>query len=486
MKKLTTSRSVHPLASTFQRRSLMKASAAGAASIAFGALVTRRADARRGHGRPRFSRGYGPLSPKQDLVTGLPLIALPEGFRYLSYGWTGALMSDGKATPPMHDGMAAVARRGPIVALVRNHECSASALPRAEVPGGTYNADEAGGTSNLFFNLLTGGFHSAYTSLGGTIRNCAGGPTPWGTWLSCEETFHAWGSRADGFNHGYIFEVPGFGISEGKPVRAAGRFSHEAVAVDPRTGIVYETEDTGASGFYKYVQPGAGKHWRHNAAHSRLRDGGELYAMVVDGQSRKDLRGGFAEGTTFRVSWQKVADPEGRSGSVFESASEAAIISRGEGIWYDAGKLYFVSTDGGAAELGQVWEYDPRREELTLLFESQSTDEVDGPDNIAISPRGGILLCEDGAHDPQRLIGLSRKGEPFEFAANNLVLNPGDIDLIDSKFPGVKANYRGRAEGDFKGVEWAGATFYGDWLFVNIQTPGVTLAITGPWCKGPL
>src|SRR5690606_23899501 len=177
---------------------------------------------------------------------------------------------------------------------------------------------------------------------------------------------------------------------------------------------------------------------------------------------------------------------EGKSGSAFDSAEDAAIISRGEGCWYHAGKIYFVSTSGGEAGLGQVWVYDPRREELTMLFESRSSDDVDGPDNIAISPRGGILLCEDGDHEPQRLIGLSRKGETFEFARNNIVLGPGDLDKVDAVYPGVRDNFASNPEGDYSGVEWAGATFYGDWLFVNVQTPGVTFAITGPWHRGAL
>jgi secreted PhoX family phosphatase len=466
-----------------RRRALVKAGVAGAASMAFGALAARKAEARSFGGR--FSPDYGPLSPKKDLATGLSLLALPEGFRYTSFGWTGQRMADGRPTPGGHDGMAVVARRGHILALVRNHELAGDDLPNAFVDRGTYNVNEAGGTTSLFFSLFTGRFFTSYTSLGGTIRNCAGGSTPWGSWLSCEETFHTWGNRADGFNHGYIFEVPGFGMSNGRPIRAAGRFSHEAVAVDPHTGIVYETEDTGASGFYTYVPPGAGEFARRGLR-GPLRDGGELYAMVVDGMSRKDLRGGFDDGKSFGVTWQKVGDPEGISGSAFASAPDAAIIARGEGAWYDAGKIYFVSSSGGASGLGQVWVYDPRRELLTLLYESRASTDVDGPDNVAISPRGGIVLCEDGDSDPKRLVGLTPDGQTFDFAKNNIVLTASDLDRVESVYPGTKQTLGVEAEGAHTAREWAGATFHGNWLFANIQTPGITFAITGPWHKGAL
>jgi uncharacterized protein len=283
--------------------------------------------------------------------------------------------------------------------------------------------------------------------------------------------------------------VPGFGIGNGQPIRAAGRFSHEAVAVDPSTGVVYQTEDTGSSGFYKYVPPGCGRGQRVGLESWRgqeLRDGGELYALVADSVPRNDLRGGFAAGTQFSVSWQRVEDPEGQLGAAYASAPDAAIIARGEGAWYDSGKIYFVSTSGGAAGMGQIWVYDPEAETLTLLFESPSSDVLDGPDNIAVSPRGGVVLCEDGGSDPKRLIGLSPDGTAFEFAQNLIELRPDDIDLIDAVYPGTKANFPHDVVGSYSSMEWAGATFYGDWLFVNIQTPGITFAIRGPWRRGTL
>jgi uncharacterized protein len=235
------------------------------------------------------------------------------------------------------------------------------------------------------------------------------------------------------------------------------------------------------------VPPGCGKGagrrgWRGH----ELRDGGELYALVAGGVPRNDLRGGFAAGTQFSVSWQRVEDPEGQLGAAYDSAPDAAIIARGEGAWYDSGKIYFVSTSGGAAGMGQIWVYDPEAETLTLLFESPSSGVLDGPDNIAVSPRGGIVLCEDGGSDPKRLIGLSPDGATFEFAQNLIDLRPGDIDLIDAVYPGTKANFPHDVVGSYTSLEWAGATFYGDWLFVNIQTPGITFAIRGPWRRGAL
>lgn len=464
------------------RRDFMKGSSAVAASSAFAALASKASAA-----TLPYSNDYGPLSLKPCKATGLNLLALPDGFEYTSFGWTGQIQNDGNITPTDHDGMAVVAARGNVIALVRNYESSegegAKSHPRGNA--GVYNDAQHGGTGNLLFDVMEGKFLSSWNSLGGTIRNCAGGLTPWGSWLSCEETFHGWNNGHQGYNHGYVFEVPGFGISDGQPIREMGRFSHEAAAVDPATGYVYETEDAGSSAFYKFVP---------NGDYGDLKSGGKLYAMVLDNTARVDLTVGHAQGQTWSVTWQEVNDPDAMAERCFDQATDAAIVERGEGCWYDNGKIYFCSTSGGAAGLGQIYSYDPRTETLTMVFESDDPNKVDGPDNIATTPRGSILMCEDGGSNPKRLVGLTKDGDTFVFAENRVMLDEGDMAAVEAIYPGAQANKwdsvgpstDGSDRRSFTGVEWAGATFYGRWLFVNIQSPGITFAITGPWENGAL
>ncbi len=422
--------------------------------------------------------GYGPLVPAKDEATGLELLKLPADFRYVSYGWTGDAMTGGRRTPDAHDGMAVVAEVDGVATLIRNHEVDGSGTPI----GGeslTYDPKGKAGCTQLKFDLTKGEWLSSDVAISGTVRNCAGGPTPWGTWLTCEETVVDETTKAFGGSkydleksHGWIFDVKPDGEADPTPLEEMGRFVHEAVAVDPETGVVYETEDRDTSGFYRFTPKQPGK----------LAAGGALEMLKVVGQS--DLRRGCERGKTLDVEWVPIEDPrrahaddEKQDGlGVFTQGQEqgAATFARLEGCWYAEDVVYFSATSGGDAGFGQVWAYSPRNETLTLVYESPRREVLDYPDNITVSPRGGLLLCEDGKAPRHRLHGVTTDGQLFDFAENAVVLKKGDRRAVKP--------------GDYRAQEWCGATFSADgrWLFVNIQTPGVTFAITGPWENGAL
>jgi secreted PhoX family phosphatase len=419
------------------------------------------------------------LVATNDQTTGLPLLRLPEGFRYFSYGWTGDPLDDGAFTPPAHDGMAVIAQSGDTVTICRNHEIADDTVALPVPSGAPYDAMAGGGCTNLVFDVKDARWLASWVSMSGTSRNCAGGVTPWGTWLTAEETVLGPGD-SDSYQgivkrnfrktHGWVFEVPATGVGRPEPIVDMGRFVHEAIAIDRGTGIAYQTEDRPTSGFYRFLPKQVGK----------LSAGGSLEMAEVVGQ--KDLRGGFADGVEFDVRWHKIKDPTrahtpGKSVpdelGVFSQGAAAggSIFSRLEGCWFGNGLVYFDATDGGAAQAGQIWQYDPQSEKLKLLFESPHKAVLNMPDNLCVSPRGGITLCEDNDYGatayPQRMFGLSQTGQLRLFAENNVQLH---------------GEYNG-FHGDFRTKEWTGATFSpdGKWLFVNIQTPGITFAITGPW-----
>jgi secreted PhoX family phosphatase len=442
------------------RRSFLKGAAAGAAAMPFTALTARaqqsspRPGVRRGH-----TDGYGPLVETLDETTGLPLLLLPRGFHYVSFGWRGDLLDDGVLTPGSHDGMAAFAAGNGRVRLVRNHEVSGSS-PFSAV---RYDAGAGGGTTTLEFDTHRGAYRSGYASLSGTLTNCAGGPTPWGSWLTCEET-----SAFTTVPHGYVFEVPADGFGIPVPLRDMGRFRHEAIALDPATGYVYETEDNGnSSGLYRFVPN----------LNGNLASGGALSMLKVRGVHQANLNLSYPNGTTFEVEWVPIPSPDaltGASSTLVWSQGRtqgAATFARLEGCWYgNAAQIYVVSTSGGIGQ-GQIWAYDPAAETISLLFESPGADVLNAPDNITVSPRGGLVLCEDGSGE-EYMHGLTIAGEIFRFARNNVVL----------------AGERNGIAGDFTGAEWAGACYSPDgrWLFANLQSPGITFAITGPWSAGAL
>jgi uncharacterized protein len=437
--------------------------------------------------------GYGPLVPVPDETDGVVRLHLPEGFEYRSFTPTGTRMSDGVLTPGRHDGMAAFSAGPSRYRLVRNHEVNGPgpAFGNAEK---AYDRMAQGGTTTLEVNRHAAKVES-WVSCNGTQMNCAGGATPWGSWLTCEETVNGPDVGNDfsgGDNsrlqrkHGYVFEVPvSWNAGEHEtpvPIRSAGRFAHEAVDVDPVTGILYLTEDNFdfPSGFYRYTAP------QNPMQAKRLTDGGTLEMLKIEGMPGAVLDKGQTPGVTYGVEWVKIDDPDPTfaPGTTNNQAIQAvgaqgrakgaATFSRLEGIFYDDGKVYLVSTQGGDTPpgepppagygdgFGQLWVYNAREGTLTLLFESPSRKVLELPDNLCISPRKCSLLCEDGPTE-NYLRGITPKGEIFDFALN----------AIENR----------------RGEEFAGSTFTPDGkvLFVNIQaSSGLTFAIWGPWRRGVL
>lgn len=431
--------------------------------------------------------GYGPLLPDPER-----LLDLPRGFSYRIVSREGQPMDDGLVTPAAFDGMACfpVSGHRDRVALVRNHEIWPN-----DTAGGAFGPDHVlldrvpreklfdfapdgapklGGTTTLIWDMRAQRLVRAHLSLAGTCGNCAGGSTPWGSWLSCEETIES-APPLVGRAHGFVFEVASGdrGLADPVPLADMGRFVHEAAAIDPATGIVYLTEDRPDGLFYRFLPNARGE----------LRRGGRLQALGLAEHRERDLRNWPADGSRFAgggsaiavgqsaaVRWIDLDGVDSPEGDLKDRghARGALRFARGEGIAVDARRrgtdLYFSCTMGGPRHLGQVWRYRPSPSEgqsgearapgrLELFVESEDPGRLKNCDNVAILPWGGLILCEDGADDqPQYLRGVTPDGRLYPLAANGH-------------------------------SEFAGACFSpdGSTLFVNVQSPGITFAIAGPW-----
>lgn len=454
--------------------------AAGAAGLAFGGLARSAAAQTSGETYVNQVAGYGPLLPDPN-----GLLDLPEGFSYRVISQGGETMDDGLLVPGQFDGMGCFALEGTRVALVRNHELKgSSAAHRNWGPGGyheerlggidktkaydTYKDGRVlpGGTTTVVYDLATGETVRQHLSLAGTSTNCCGGQTPWGSWLTCEETEEKPSNADVTREHGYVFEVPAAatGLVEAVPLKAMGRFDHEAVAIDPRTGIVYLTEDKDDGLFYRFIPTTPGK----------LAEGGKLQAMVFRGAPGADSSNHqtrlWSVGDWKEVEWIDVDDVESPNDDLRKRghAAGAVLVARGEGIHWGDGEFYLTATSGGPIQRGQILRYAPSPDEgrrgerrrpgrIQLFVESADEKTLNMGDNLTVAPWGHLVVCEDNYSEANRnhVKGVTPEGKLYTIARNV---------------------FRGNSE-------FAGAVFSpdGSTLFVNIQYPGVTFAITGPW-----
>ena len=400
--------------------------------------------------------GYGPLRSDPN-----GLLDLPEGFSYRVLSQLGDLMDDGAKVPDKADGMGCFQGTNGELILVRNHELRPNDDDGAVIPEG-FDAKDGrilpGGTTHIVLDGQSMAVKRQFRSLGGTIRNCAGGITPWNSWLSCEEAPVNPGERYGeglGQAHGWVFEVPAdaSGLANPAPLRALGRFNHEAACVDPKTGTVYLTEDRDDGVLYRFLP----EQW------GSLHRGGQLQAMAVEGvtDTRNWHTRSIRSGEALTVRWIDLDQVESPKDDLRyrATAKGAAILARGEGIHMGDGEIFVCSTSGGSEKCGQVLRLKPglhgSADTVDLFFESRSHQLFNSGDNLTVAPNGHLIVCEDQytAQVDNYLRGLTATGVPYGLARLRLQ------------------------------TELAGACFSpdGGTLFVNVFSPTRTLAITGPW-----
>lgn len=415
---------------------------------------------------------YGPLVPDPN-----GMFDLPEGFSYKVISTQGEPMDDGLLVPGKQDGMATFASENGKVIIVRNHEIVATdkevgafgadnknldAIPKEDFyEYGNGEFPGLGGTTTLVFNEETQEVEKEFLSLAGTYRNCAGGPMPWGSWLTCEEDVTKAGEY-DGLvekEHGYVFEVPAtteIMRAAPKPIKEMGRFNHEAVAYDPVGGILYLTEDRHDGLLYRFIPN------KKNDIHS----GGKLQALAVKNGPSFDTRNwpdtvgpDIQPNVPMNVEWIDLDNVEAPEDDLRIRGHEkgAAVFARGEGMWYDEGEIYFACTSGGDLMKGQVFKLTPDPDNveggvLELFIEPNDVNIMKYCDNLTIAPWGDVMLCEDDTDAYLR--GVTPEGQIFTFAHSV---------KHQSELTGVCFSPSGKT------------------MFVNIQHAGLTLAITGPW-----
>lgn len=232
----------------------------------------------------------------------------------------------------------------------------------------------AGGASAVRF-APDGEIVDAYRILEGTSANCAGGPTPWGTWLSCEESVD---------NLGQVWECDPTGARPGVALPALGRWRHEAVAVDPVREALYLTEDDPAGRLYRFTPD----------AYPDL-SAGRLEAAVLD--------------EIGAVTWVRVPDPSAESGPVHDQVPRARVFPGNEGIWYHDGIVVFTSKGDN-----RVHAIDVEIQRYVLLWPGESTEPLGGVDNVTVAAGSGdIFVAEDGGN--MELVLITPDGDVVPF-----------------------------------------------------------------------
>jgi len=386
------------------------------------------------------------------------IIDLHHSLKYQIISEEGSIMSDGFKVPGLADGMGSFLVNDEIV-LVRNHEI----VPEHGMDKGPfqnpdtqisllgnkhYDKNAIGGTTNVVIDKGSKDVLKEYLSLSGTHQNCAGGTTPWGTWLSCEEKVDK--KRKGCVSHGYVFEVDprNPSLNSPHPLKKLGRFNHEAVAFD-RFNNAYLTEDRSDGLIYKFIPK-----YPNN-----LKEG-ELFALSITGI--KDARNWDSSlidlNKTYLADWIKIEDYNPDYDSVREEGiiKGATPFARPEGIIAGNDSIYICCTSGGSLKKGQIWKLNPtvfNEISIELWYEVRDTTSLNMPDNITISPWGDLIVCEDNS-DINRLWGITTKGKPYLIAQNS-----------------------------YSNSEFAGVCFspMDNTMFVNLQSNGLTLLINGSW-----
>lgn len=418
--------------------------------------------------------GFGP--PRRDPDG---LLDLPRGFSYRIVSVAGTKMTDGFIVPSLADGMGAFPGPGGTTILLRNHEFRVGHPDDLGPFGGAKKLWEKldrrsvydwrpdgspclGSVTTVVYDTKRRRTKSQHLTLAGTMTNCSGGATPWGTWLSSEEAFLGPGDVCSG-RHGYTFEVPVSavpGLAAPLPLKALGRFEKEGLAIDPRTGIIYQTEDKTDGLFYRFIP----------ATPGRLAEGGRLQALAVAGQPGFETNSWrtrtIETGQIFETAWVDLEEPDPDENVLRLRGREkgAAVFAGGEGLAHRGGAILFACTNGGTQAKGQIWRYIPSPAEGTpreaddpgrLELHAQPDDELvlDHPDQMTVAPWGDLLVCEDGDGD-NFILGLTSRGEFYKFARIATELS-----------------------------EPSGVCFSPDrrTLFLNNLPAGLTFAVIGPW-----